>query len=319
MSIINYGGGNTMKKTILFTLVCALMLMLVACGITDSSYDDKLPIQDVVTSDEAGQAEPEMEEEEPVKEESDQATIQEQVIYDENDIKITAKALEYDDWFGPSITVLVENNSQHNITVQTRNSSVNGLMIETLFSCDVAAGKKANDSITFYDSDLEMSGITTIKDIEFSLYIFDSDDWDDIAESDIIVLTTSADESFVQEYNAEGFVAYEDESYKIVVQKLDSEDSFWGSDIYVYIENNGDKNITVQTRDVSINGFMLDPMFSCDIMAGKKAYDTISFFESDLEDNGITDITEMEVKFNIFNSDTWNDIYETDAITISFE
>lgn len=308
-----------MKKTILFALVCVLLFMFTACGITDSASDDKLPVQDAVTSDEPEQAEPVTEEEPPEKEESAQATIQEQVIYDENDIKITAKALKYDEWFGPSVTVLVENNSQQNITVQTRNSSINGLMIETLFSCDIAAGKKANDSITFYDSELELSGITTIKDIEFSLYIFDSDDWDDIAESDTIVLTTSADEALVQEFNTEGFVAYEDESYKIVVQKLDSDDSFWGSDIYVYIENNSDENITVQTRDVSINGFMLEPMFSCDIVAGKKAYDSISFFESDLEDNGITDITQIEVKFNIFSSDTWRDICETDAITITFE
>ena len=299
-------------------MICVLLCTYTACSVTDSASEDKIPVSDMALAGDPTEAESKVEDELPVVEEPVEAAIQEQIIYDENDIKVTAKALE-ESLLGTGITVLVENNSSRNITVQTRKSSINGLMIETLFSCDVAAGKKANDSIIFYDYELEISGIETIKDMEFSLHIFDTDSWEDIADSDMIVLTTSVDDSFVQEYNTEGLVAYEDEIYKVVVQKLDSDDSFWGSDIFVYIENNGDKNITVQTRDVSINGFMLDPLFSCDIMAGKKAYSTISFFESDLEDNGIADITELEVKFHIFNSDTWNDIFETDAITINFE
>ena len=313
-----------MKKTIIFTLIIALLFTFTACGFSDSNIEDKVPVQDAEILDELEQdildfAEGAPAENEPVEELTEEVTIEEQVIYDEHDIKVTAKALEYDDWFGPSVAILIENNSQQNITVQTRNSSVNGLMIETLFSCDVAAGKKGNDRITFYETELDIANIEIMKNIEFQLHIFDSDEWKDIADSDMIVLTTSADPAYVQPCNTDGFLAFEDENVKIVVQKLDSDDSFWGSDIYVYIENNSNENVTVQTRDVSINGFMLDPMFSCDIAAGKKAYDIISFFESDLEDNGITDITEMEVKFSIFNSDSWSNTYETDAITIAFE
>ena len=313
-----------MKKTIIFTLIIALLFTFTACGFSGSNIEDKVPVQDAEILDELEQdildfAEGAPAENEPVEELTEEVTIEEQVIYDEHDIKVTAKALEYDDWFGPSIAILIENNSQQNITVQTRNSSVNGLMIDTLFSCDVAAGKKGNDKITFYETELDIANIEIMKNIEFQLHIFDSDEWKDIADSDMIVLTTSADPAYVQPCNTDGFLAFEDENVKIVVQKLDSDDSFWGSDIYVYIENNSNENVTVQTRDVSINGFMLDPMFSCDIAAGKKAYDIISFFESDLEDNGITDITEMEVKFSIFNSDSWSNTYETDAITIAFE
>jgi len=63
---------------------------------------------------------------------------------------------------------------------------------------------------------------------------------------------------------------------------LDREDSFRGADIYVYIENNGDEDIIIQLRDVSLNGFMVDLAFSSDVLAGKKSFDSITFFESDL-------------------------------------
>jgi len=124
---------------------------------------------------------------------------------------------------------------------------------------------------------------------------------------------------YVQTYNDKGFTVVDTGNINIIVQKLNSADSFWGSDVYVYAENNTDADLTIQTRDVSINGFMVEPIFSCDIAAGKKAYDTITFMETDLQDNSITDITELELKFSIFDSDSWEDILNTDIIKITFE
>lgn len=296
-----------MKKQTLAIICILLSLVLVACTFEVDTGNDKTPSNDSVIPGSTSTT--------PSKE----VTIEEQVIYDAGGVRVTAVSLTHDSFWGPAVKVLVENNSDKNITVQARNCSINGLMVEPMFSCDVAAGKKANDTITFMESDLEEAKITLIKDIEFYLHIFDSDSWDEIANSPVIALTTSADPAYVQVFNTGGFVAYENNGVKIIVQKLNSTDSFWGSDVYIYAENNTDSNITIQARDVSINGFMVDPIFSCDIVAGKKAYDTITFFESDLTDNGITDITELEIKFHIFNSDSWDTITDTQAITITFE
>lgn len=301
-----------MKKQLITLASILISFALAACTPSADTGNDKIPANTNPNSTNSSATT-------LSSDTSGEASIEEQVIYDADGIRVTAISLENDIIWGPSVKVLVENNSDKNITLQTRNSSINGLMVETMFSCDVAVGKKANDSITFMSSELEAANITTIVSIEFSLYIFDSDTWDDIAESAAITLTTSAAPSYKQSFNSDGFIAYEDGGIKIVIQKLNSSDSFWGSDVYVYAENNTASNITIQSRDVSINGFMVDPAFSCDIVAGKKAYDTITFFESDLDENGITDITDLEIKFYIFNSDSWGTIHETDAITVTFE
>lgn len=301
-----------MKKSMIPVIALLLSVVFTACAPATDTTNDKTPVSSIpsafapTNSASSGH-------------DTSSVSIEQQVIYDQDGIRITALSLEKDDFWGPAVKVLVENDSDKNITVQTRNCSINGLMVEPMFSCDVAAGKKANDTITFMESDLETAGISTIGDIEFSIHIFDTDSWENIDTSERITLTTSAGPGFQQTYNDTGFVAYDDSGIKIVVQKLNSSDSFWGSDVYVYAENNTDSNITIQARDVSINGFMVDPAFSCDIVAGKKAYDTITFFESDLEENNITDITELEIKFYIFDSDSWDEIHETDAITVTFE
>ena len=246
------------------------------------------------------------------------ASIAEQTILDKGGIKVTAKSISYDGWGGPKIKVLIENNSSENVTIQARKFSINGIMIDPVFSADVAAGKKINDSISILQKDLDTAKIKTIKDIEFGLHVFNSDTWEEMFDENDIKITTDA-KNYVQEYNTAGTLSVDQNGVKIYVLKKDDKESFWGADIYVYIENNTNENITVQVRDESINGFMVDPVFSSDICAGKKSYDKITFFESDLKDNGIEDITDIELKFKVFNQDTWNDIFETDIKKISFK
>lgn len=245
-------------------------------------------------------------------------TVEERVLLDQDGIVITLKSLDTDGLFGADLKVLVENNGSRNIGVQARDSAVNGVMIDTLFSCEVAPGKKANDEVTLSSSDLEMASIETIKDIELVFHVFDSKTWDTIFDSEPITITTSADPAFVQIYDDSGFVILEQSGVKMVVKKMDSEESFWGADIYVYIENNGDEDVIVQTRDMSVNGFMIDAMFSPEVLSGKRAFDTITFLESDLKDNGITSIETLEFRVFVANADSWEQILESEPVTVSF-
>jgi len=248
-----------------------------------------------------------------------EVTVSEQVLLDKDGIKITLKGFQLDGIFGPSLKVLVENNTNEPITVQTRDTVVNGVMQTTTFSCDVVSGKKANDEIIIMNSGLDRAGIEVIKDIELKFHIFNTDTWDTIFDSEAIFITTTADPSYVQKYDDSGFVALEKNGIKIVIKKLNVEDSFWGADVYVYVENNSSEDITVQVRDLSVNGFMMSPVFSCEVLAGRKAYDTITLFESELEENGITSIETMELAFHIFNTRTWETIIDSDSITANFD
>lgn len=244
--------------------------------------------------------------------------IDEAVLLDEADVKITAKSLDVNGVFGPSIQLLIENNSDKSLTVQARNASVNGYMIETMMSSDVAAGKKANDELTFMGSDIETAGITTIADMEFSFHIFDSESWDTYLDTDLIGKKTSAAEGFTYEYDNSGYGVYDDNGVEIVVKGL-SDDSILGPSIVVYISNTSEKNVCVQACDVSINGFMVEPIFSSEVVAGKHAIGTITFLSTELEENEITAIEEAELSFYIFDNDSWDGIADTDPITITFE
>ncbi len=247
-----------------------------------------------------------------------EATLSETVIAEQDNVKVTVTGMDYSGFFGPGVKVLIENNSAQNLTIQVRDSAVNGAMIDTLFSEDVAGGKKANSTIVFSSGELETAGIKVIKDIEFKIVFLNSETYDTVFSSQVIQLTTSADPSFVQTFDDSGELLYNGDGVKVVAKKLSSEDSFWGSELYLYIENNSGRDLTVQARDVSVNGFMVDPVFSCDVSSQKVAYSSITFMESDLVDNGITDISELELTLIFFDFETFDTVKESDIIKVSF-
>lgn len=292
-----------MKKYFCITLVVFLLLNLTACvTVPNSNINEPITTS---TNDAA-----------PVKPVS--TTINEVVLVDMADIKITAKELSNDGLFGAELKILIENNSTYDLTVQARNASVNGYMIETMLSADVAAGKKANDELIFSATELEACGIETIADIEFAFHIFNTEDWNTYLDTDLIQVKTSAADSYVYTYDDSGMTVYDENKLKIVAKGISEEDSFFGPGLILYMYNSGDRSVSIQTRDVSINGFMVESIFSVDIMPGKHAVSSVTFMNSDLENNSITEITDLELSFHIFDSNTWETIADTDKVSLDF-
>ena len=302
-----------MKKLLAITLALVLALSMVACG--NSSGDEVKDPSNITSGD---NAEDEQNDEQAKDPDKVDVSISETILVDESGIKITAKSLSINEIYGPEIKLLIENNSGKDLTFQCRNASVNGYMVETLMSVDVVNGKKANDSLTFMESDLKACGINSIADMEFAFHIFDMTEWDTYLDTDAIRIETSIADTYEYTYDDSGDLAYDGNDIKIVIKGLAEDASVFGPGIIVFIENTGDKDITVQTRDVSINGFMVDALFSCDVVAGKRAIDIITFTESDFEENEITAISEVELSFHVLDFDGWDTIVDTEVINITF-
>lgn len=312
----------TKLKKKLGILGACLIFGLAAMGSSSSSTEVDKDIKSSSTGDTQNtQAEQSSDDsqmaEEAAKETTSDVTVAETVLLDEKDIKITATGLE-DGLFGTELKLLIENNSSANVTIQARKTCVNGFMVDSMLSADVAAGKKANDNLTFTTSGLKDCGIDTIATMEFSFHIFTTEDWEDYLDSDLLSLNTSVADTYTQTYDDSGEVFYDQNGIKIIGKGLSTEGSFWGPGLILYIENSSDKDFTVQVRAVSVNGFMIEPILSQDVLVGKKALTAVTFFDTDLEENGITDISEIEASFHVFDMDSWDTIVDTEPVKINF-
>ena len=301
-----------MKKFICALLSVIMIFSLTACGASAQPPEEK----EKTAADDSMQSgirqETEAEEKRP------ETAIEEAVLFEESGLKVTVKGLGREEFIGPAVKLLIENNSDKNYTVQARNTSVNGYMMEPMFSCNVAAGKKANDSLDFMDGSLEKVGITEIACIETSFYIFNTDDWAQSFNTDIFTIKTSAYDGFQFTYDDTGELLYEDDALRIISKGISPDASFLGPSIVVYIENKSDAGLMVQARDVSVNGFMTEPVFSANTAPGKHNLTEIAFLSTALEENDIQEITEVELSFQIYEDENWLNSYETSPIALSF-
>ncbi|HBU12825.1 MAG TPA: hypothetical protein DEB31_08930 [Clostridiales bacterium] len=113
-------------------------------------------------------------------------------------------------------------------------------------------------------------------------------------------------------------VIYDQDGIVIVITGVTAIADSIFTEILFSIQNNTEQNFTVQARNVSINDIMIDPIMSTDIVAGKTANTELTFLTADLVENGISELQTLEVSFHIFDSDTWENIVDTEAIVLEF-
>jgi len=142
-----------MKKIIVLCLVCAMLFLMCACG-----------------------SSPSMSGEAAAEEEKTEAEVINEVDNDEIYFAITGTLEET---FGGVVgfTAYMENKTDKTLMFSWTNTSVNGFMVDNWFAEEVAPGKKANADIYFVSSDMEDNGIESVDEAEYTLYVYDSNDW----------------------------------------------------------------------------------------------------------------------------------------------
>ena len=244
-------------------------------------------------------------------------SIDESVIVDQDGIKITATEYVSDSIMGDGLKLLVENNSDKDYTVGCDALIVNDYMITDLFVSEIAAGKKANETMYLSSSSLSAAGIENVGKIEMYFHAYDSE-MNYLFKNVYTEIHTSEFDNMDTTPNDAGTELYNENGIKIVGKTVD-EDSFWGTAILLYTENTSGKNVGISVDDMSINGFMMSPFFSTTVYDGKKSIDEITVFSSDLEANGIESIEDVELKFHIYDADSYSTIADSDTITFTAE
>ena len=70
--------------------------------------------------------------------------------------------------------------------------------------------------------------------------------------------------------------------------------------------------------DVSVNGFMCDPFWATSVAAGKAAFSSMDWMASSFEENGITEVEEIEMVLQVYDNENWsaNDLFK-ETVTLT--
>lgn len=338
-----------MKKTLSILLALLLLISMTACGTSSNNTDnndsgntsvDSQPATDGTGADKNDDAQVTVN----PREFNKSATIEETVLVDEYGVKITAKELTYGN-YAAELTLVIENNSDKDLSFIANSvgyscNSVNGYMVpEGYLNCDVAAGKKANDTISISYDTLMLYGIFEIADIEIGFDISD-DDYNHTYTGPRTIQTTTVDsynyetpcyreniagkESQAEyDYSVPYFSAdavYEESGLVIASQAvMENKDG----DIILLLEivNTTDEIVGVSTTNIDINGLRVcDSTWSYDsINPGKTAIvdiDLSSVLEPEYwEIYGIAEVGNVALKVSFKDGDS-NEVADPAHISI---
>lgn len=309
------------QKGMALLLVCALVALMAGCA-TNEEPELKKPSQ---VQTQPGETAPNQPTEAPTEQPTEAptepvktVTLEQVEVFNQDGVAVTATGLKKG-LFGPEITFTVSNDSDKNIVVTTRSLSVNGYMLtmSSLYT-EVAAGKKANDSLTLMESELEQAGIETICDVAFTLHVVDPNTYEDVAESGLLTLSTSASGTFTQPDDTSGDVVYDKNDLRVICRGL-RKDLIWDGTAVFYMENNSGRDVTIYAENVSVNGYMVDVSLYSELRPGTKSVSGMYILDlSDLGIDTIDGIENLEFSLRVIDPNSWDTVDSTDPIILTF-
>lgn len=281
-------------------LCLLLTAALLGCG-GSSAKDDE--------GESTNTADEESAETEEVKEDTKTITFEEFTAVDNDYCSIIIKEIDPDNMWGYTLKTVIENKStDKDYMFSVESGAINGVKCDPLFASQVAAGKKANEDISFAADSLKKNGITDITDIELVFRVYDSDDWsaDPVAYETVHVYPYGEDKAtiFVREASPSDQVLVDNDQVSVIVIGYEP-DSLWGYSVDLYLVNKTDNTLMYSVEDAAINGFMADPFFATNLTSNKCAFTSIDWSDSTLEENGIESIEEIEFTFRVYDYENW--------------
>lgn len=208
------------------------------------------------------------------------AALEETVLVDENDVRITITGMDYTD-DSIELKLMLENNSGKTLSFLSGTgnyncNAVNGYMVDQGYlNAKISAGKKANETIRFDKEELFLYGITEIADIQLGFALMD-ESYEDIYIEPRRVCTDIADsfdygadtyrqtvDSGIWEKNYNCTVDYwaEEELYNQGGVRVISEalmtNKDGGKNILLEVRNDSEEQIGVISSDIAVNGLMI--------------------------------------------------------------
>ena len=124
------------------------------------------------------------------------------------------------------------------------------------------------------------------------------------------------DEDSAKEITVTETVLYDVEGVKVTATGY--EDGWMGPEIKILVENNSTKNVLVTSASVSVNGYMMPTaVLYAEVAAGKKSNETMTIMSSELDQSGITVLSELQFYLQIQNPESWETLATSDLLTLT--
>lgn len=313
------------KRVVAVALFVTLSVMMAGCGATSETNTVKEDAVEDYDDDE------DYDDEDYDEDSCWNVEAEEQVLVDQNGIKITLLGIETSEAAAyVEATFMFENNTDKNVGFEIT-SALNGFALQEQFYLNVTVlpGAEKEDYTIISTTELLDAGVEYVGELEFIFYVYQTEEdrcWCEEEEfyfktEPVYVKTTHYDkmdsepsrlEEAEEIFNQNGvriWARYNDTTY----------DGRYKPHIMIYVKNESEADMEIYGKEFMLNGQKI--MFAGDVfgagspLAGKKWIGEMEIRESDMEDAGITTLEDIQFSLSVHNKLNY-EIYYTDIITM---
>ncbi len=242
-----------------------------------------------------------------------ETSITNPVKFKHDGVSVTLSDILYEDlvtWFSFNL----ENDTDIPVKVLVTDLSVNGIMYQGSMIESVESKNSKNAYFEISNEWFCNSLIETIKELEFTVRLQDSESFE-FASSDVLKVSTNTPKKYVQKYNKDGETVYTDDAALIVFKGLSKSKMSDDTELSFYIENNTDSHFSVIANEIYINDTLFMPTFIVSVGGGKKATESVLLTKNELIDAKIEKITSVKVSFTAIDKNS-NTVFKTELTEI---
>ena len=242
--------------------------------------------------------------EDPIDEGLFNITLEETVVVDNEECLIKILGAEYNEYFGFSMKVEIENKSaDKNYHFDIIPAAINGIHVSASISNTLSPGRKSTKSIDFITDDLDKLGIEYYSEVMLNFIVYDWDSYDNEYIVDEAVT--------VYPYGEENAVRYEREDVENDIPLTDNEnfeasvlgfeyDEESGSyNVQMYVKNKSDVTLVFMAKDVYLNGKYFEIGYSEIIEPGIISCTPMCWLSKYLQNSNIDPQAIGEIKFRL--------------------
>ena len=213
------------------------------------------------------------------------ATVEETVMWDNEDIKITAQSLTSDNSFY-ILNLQIENKTAEDLYMMASRCAVNGFVAEPVMSVDVPANSTTEGEVKFYRKDVYRDVVADIK-IRFHY---------NSKKTERVKLETSAAASFDYSYDESGTLLYDENGIKIVCEGFTDDGN---PIIYLYSTGELSEGCVVGEYEIYINGKKARADFCNWVFPHTRNVAEMDISDKDIDGNELGDVESIQVSFKI--------------------
>lgn len=188
--------------------------------------------------------------------------------------------------------------------------AVNSVEVKSAGAFTVPSGKVALEKFYITEAALTEIGITDITDIFLDMKVYNENSWDEeyVADASVNIYPKGKDKAvpYVREAKDTDTVIADNSEVSIIVTGLSDNDVLSCQDLNFYFINKTDKELMLTIEEVSVNGNMMDPFFATSVLPGFSKFSNASWFDEDLSENGIDEITEIVFTMIVRDENDWD-------------